>query len=188
MLSESIHPTNQIPYEKHCSLWEWCYCRIPGITTLLYFVACVVFFSNLAAPGLTLGYWRGGILTHPKLNTKQFLIWPEVCQQECDWFLKKPENIVTNVRRPYSGGFSSLERWKQQFRVKITKTFYCKEDVIRSSNYLKLMAINRPVQSLLLKINKWNLILIYCSSCFSFTFLLPNYGFRNTFSSPSPAD
>ena len=29
--------------------------------------------------------------------------------------------------------FSSLERWKQHFRDKITKNFYCKEGVIRRS-------------------------------------------------------
>ena len=51
-------------------------------------------------------------------------------------FFKKPENIaVAPVRRRVPHWvkcqiFSSLERWKQHFRDKITKNSYCKEGVI----------------------------------------------------------
>ena len=54
-------------------------------------------------------------------------------------------------------------------------------------NYLKLIAINRNIQSLLLNINKWNLEVIIADwlfFVFQFYIRLPNYGFGNTLYPP----
>ena len=88
--------------------------------------------------------------------------------------------------------FRSLKRWKQLFRDKITKDFYCggRCGSITSNgelNYLKLIAINCTIQPLLLNMNKWNLKVLI-SGLFPFVFQfhirLPNYGYGNMLHSP----
>ena len=74
--------------------------------------------------------------------------------------------------------FSSLERWKQLFRDKITKTFYYGGRCNAKLNYL-----NRTNQPLLLNINKWNLKVLISDLLFfvsQFDISLPHYGFGNT--------
>ena len=109
--------------------------------------------------------------------------------QECDSsILKKPENSIASDFRETSPWwvphwvkfqiFSSLGRYEQfllwwRYNGKL--------------NYLKLVAINLTIQSLLLNINKWNLK-VWISSLlwfvFQFHIRLPNYGFENTLYSP----